>query len=131
MSNEEKTNETSIVLSREMDNFLKAQYEASYEELLSLISYDAKYPPSKAAVRRLVAMAMAYRLPVSALAFIPTRTGGHPYVKAEGVNWRLQLDPRGLKAMYAKPIKWPTKENNYRAVFKGVVEFNNGQRFTA
>lgn len=120
-----------LIASPEIVNYLESQYSLPYDELLSIVAYDAKYPPSERGMKQLVTMAKMYQLPVTALAYIPTKTGGQPYVKAEGVNWRLQLDLRGLKAMYAEPVQWPTKENGWRVIFKGIVEFANGQVFTA
>lgn len=128
---EEEQKRDNTLSTSEIMGYLEHQYALSYEEKLQLIQHDDRYRPTEMAIDQIVGMARLYSLPLTAMAFIPSRTGGQPYIKWEGINWRLQLDPRGLKSMYAEPVQWPSKDNSYRAVFKGVVEFNNGQTFIA
>ncbi len=125
----EKKSELALPISpAEYNDYLRRQLALPWKEQRSLIQ--CRDSLNEAGVRKAVEIAALYRLPLDQIAMI--RKGGRlvPYVMARGINWRLQMDPRGLKSITTEILKWATREDPEARV-RCTVEFANGERFVA
>lgn len=58
-----------------------------------------------------------------------TLLGGNPYVNTAGLLYKTQKDERKVKSIRAEAIQRATEENGRRAIYKGIVEFQDGSSY--
>ena len=104
---------------------LRDQYRLRWEKQRELIK--SSMPLTEAGTKIAVRTARSFLLPLHGIDMIPVGKGGQqvPYVNAEGIRFKLWLDPRGYKSSDCDIIHWPTKDEPW-VVVKGKVEFADG-----
>ena len=120
---EVKSDTTRSVIVRE----LKDQYKMPWEQQRALIVSET--PLTQFGTQLAVRTARSFGLPLQGVNIIVTKRGEPKvYVNSYGVNWLLQLDPRGLKSMRHEIIHRPSQQEPWVEA-KAVIEFNNGATF--
>lgn len=127
MSDENKlpdsTNDRAVMLTT-----LQDQYRLRWEKQREMIK--SSMPLTEAGTKIAVRTARSFLLPLHGIDMIPVGKGGQmiPYVNAEGIRFKLWLDPRGYKSADCEIIHWPTKDEPW-VVVKGKVEFGDGSTY--
>lgn len=106
---------------------LKDQYQLPLDQVRSLIR--SEQTPTDKALMQAVECARMFGVPLQGVNLIPSRAGVNVYINADGIRWKLHTDPRRLKTVETRIIQVPTRDNPL-AIVEGVVEFQDGSRFT-
>ena len=126
---EKDSNERALATRRQFEEYLKAQLALPWQKQRELIQ--STMPLREDGVKKAVMMAKAYQLPLDTIAMIPSgKRGLQPYVMERGINFRLQMDPRGLQSIETEILHWATREEPYARV-RCTIKFRDGSTFVA
>ena len=117
---------TALITARQAENHLKEQLSLSWTDQRGLINCATAL--NEAGVRKAVQIAKTYQLPLNLIHMINTKQGMKPYVGADAVMFRLQIDPRGLRSIETEILQWATTEKP-EARARATVTFADGSRF--
>jgi len=115
-----------VPLQKELQQYMEYQLTMPWTEQRQLLT--SQKAINESGVKKVVAMAKAYKLPLDVFALIPTKQGMKPYVLAKGIVFRLQMDFRGIESIIPEILHWATVEEPWAKV-KCTIRFKDGSEF--
>lgn len=106
---------------------LKRQLSLPFDEQKKLIA--SQSPLTDNAIRMVIDAARLIGVPLQGINLIPIKQGVNVYINSDGIDWLLHHDPRKLKCVEVEILNAPKIEGD-TAIVKGIVEFQDGSRFT-
>ena len=117
-----------VPLRKELEQYLNLQLAMPWTEQRQFLTSTVSI--NESGVKKVVSMAQTYKLPLDVFALIPTKQGLKPYVKANGIVFRLQMDHRGILSIVPEILHWATVEEPW-AYVRCTIKFKDGSEFVA
>lgn len=107
-------------------NQLQSQYNLPLDEAMKLIRTENQL--TKPAAQMAIDQARIFGVPLQGINVIPSRNGINIYINADGIQWLLQQDPRGVKSIQTQIAHNPSKDEPFWAI-RAVVTMYDGASY--
>lgn len=107
---------------------IEKQYDLPLEEVRKLIVVPSGMRPNNETIQNALNIARSVMVPLWGINLIPGKSGQPPrvYINAEGIEFVLNNDPRGVQSNEMEILKVPTKESPL-AIVKRIITMKTGQ----